>query len=189
MELFKSIRLRAGKNLLGKKLEKTKRKVFYSNFGLVRKIAIVWDASYSDEFPVLSKFCQKMLERNVEVRILGYYPGKHLPDQYTANRYLTCIRRDELNFLYHPISSESAAFINNSFDVLIDMNFHNLLPLRYLSAMSNASFKVGLVDGEKSNSPFDLILEIGKPIRVEDYLNQAVQYLEMINAGEPQKIY
>lgn len=189
MELFKSIRLKAGNNLLRKKLEKTKRKVSYSNFGLVRKIGIVWDASQFDEFPVLSKFYQRMLERNIEVKILGYYPGKHLPDQYTAIRYLTCIRRNELNYFYHPISAESSSFINNAFDILIDINFHNLLPLRYLSTMSKASFKVGPGDPENNNSPFDLMLELEKPLHIEDYLNQVVEYLEMINAGKPQKVY
>jgi hypothetical protein len=150
MELFKNIRLKIGEAILTNKLAKTKRKVFYSNIGLVKKIGIVWDASRSDEFASLSRFNQKMRDRNIEIKILGYFPGEDLPDRYTAIRYLTCIKNQQINFFYHPVSSESNSFISIRFDVLIDINFKKLLPLQYISSLSNAAFKVGLYESEKN---------------------------------------
>ena len=38
------------------------------------------------------------------------------------------------------------------------------------------------------NSPFDLMMELKKPVNVEDYLNQVIHYLEMINSGTVQKV-
>jgi hypothetical protein len=75
MELFKNIRLKLGKNILIKKISKISRKVFYSNFDLIKSIGIVWDASNTSDFPSLTKFHQKMHERNIEVNILGYFSG------------------------------------------------------------------------------------------------------------------
>jgi hypothetical protein len=181
MELFKKIRLNIGKNILTKKISRTKRKVHYSNINHVKSIGIVWDASKPEDFASLSRFHQKMLERNIEVKILGYFPGKNLPDQYTAIRYLTFIRRKEISFFYQPVSSDSNSFINNRFDVLIDINFRNTFPLQFISALSAASFKVGLFDSETSNGPFDLMMEIKNPVGIDNYLNQVIQYLEMIN--------
>jgi hypothetical protein len=189
MELFKNIRLKIGEAILTNKLAKTKRKVFYSNIGLVKKIGIVWDASRSDEFASLSRFYQKMRDRNIEIKILGYFPGEDLPDRYTAIRYLTCIKNQQINFFYHPISSESNSFINIRFDVLIDVNFNKLLPLQYISSLSNAAFKVGLFESETANTAFDLMMELKNPVDVDNYLNQVVQYLEMINAGAVKTVY
>ncbi len=183
MELFKNIRLKIGKSVLEKKLGRTTRKMSFSNFGLARNIGIVWDASNPDEFSCLSKFYQKMHERNIEVSILGYFPGKELPDQYTAIRYLTCIRKKELSFFYLPSSSETGTFIDKRFDILIDINFKKLLPLNYISSLSNAGFKVGLFDSETVDTPFDLMMEMKNPVNVDNYLIQVMQYLEMINSG------
>lgn len=183
MELFKNIRIKIGKALLKKRIAKSNRKLFYSNITLVKTIGIVWDASRIEDFPGLSKFHQKMHEKKIEVKILGYYSGQELPDQYTALRYLTCIKRNELNFIYHPVSSETNTFIGNRFEVLIDINFDNLLPLEYISSLSNAGFKVGLSDPDTIDTPFDLMIEIKHPVNVENYLDQVMIYLEMINSG------
>jgi hypothetical protein len=182
MELFKNTRLKIGKVLLAKKLRKTKRKVYYSNISLVKKIGIVWDASKSHEFNSLSRFHQKMSEKSIDVKIFGYFPGKNLPDQYTAIRFLTCIKSNELNYFYQPASAESNTFINNRFDILIDINFNKLFPLQYISSLSIAGFKVGLHDSEAKVSPFDMMLEIKAPVDIDNYLIQTIQYLEMINA-------
>ena len=183
MELFKNIRLNIGKSILEKKEARTKRKVFYSNFSMTKSIGIVWDASIISDFPALSRFYQKMHEKNIEVKILGYFPGKELPNQYTAVRYLTCLRKADLNFFYHPVSSETDSFIRNKYDILIDINFKKLFPLQIISSLSNASFKVGLFDSGTSTDLFDLMMEINNPVDVDNYLNQIIHYLEMINSG------
>src|SRR5665647_980327 len=141
MELLENIRLKIGNIILKNKLAHSKRKVRYSNMNQVKNIGIVWDASKTEEFASLSKFYQKMNESNIDVKILGYFSGKNLPNQYTAIRFLTCIRKNELNTFYLPVSSETSTFINNHFDILIDINFNKLLPLQYISSLSNAGFK------------------------------------------------
>jgi hypothetical protein len=182
MELFKSIRLKIGAIILREKAAKIKRRMVYNNFNLVKSIGIVWNAANKQEFQSLSKFQQQMNERNIEVQIIGYYDGKNLPDKYTAIRYLSCIRNYEVNWLYIPKSDDTQAFINKKFDVLIDVNFDKIFTLRYITILSNALFKVGLSEPENNSSPFDLIMEIKKPVSVENYLKQIVQYLEMMNS-------
>jgi hypothetical protein len=183
MELFKNARLKIGKRLLKKKLARSKRKVYYSNISLVKKIGIVWDASKPEEFASLSRFHQKMNERNIEVKILGYFPGKELPDQLTAIRYLKCLRKKEINLFYQPVSSESEAFMNTRFDILIDINFKKLFPLQFISTLSVSGLKTGLFEPETTESPFDLMMEMKNPVDIDNYLSQVVQYLELINSG------
>jgi len=178
MELFQKI----GAVILRKKAAKSKRRMVYQNFKVINSIGIVWDASNEQEFKTLAKFHQQMQERNIDVQIIGYYDGKNLPDKYTAIRYLSCIRKNEVNLFGIPKSDDIQAFIYKKFDVLIDINFDNLFTLRYITVLSNALFKVGLSEPENHSAPFDLMMEIKKPVSVDNYLKQVVQYLEMMNS-------
>jgi hypothetical protein len=188
MELFRTIRLKIGAAILHHKSAGMKRKTSYSNLDQVKNIGIVWDASKIEDLTYLSKFCQKMNENKTEVKVLGYFPGNNLPNQYTALRYFSIIKNEELNYFYHPVSSESNSFIKNRFDVLIDLNFKKLLPLQYISSLSNAGLKVGLLEPDVKNNPYDLLMEIKSPVNTEDYLNQVIYYLGMINSGNVQKV-
>lgn len=183
MELFRNTRLKIGKMVLAKKVTRLKRKVNYSDISHVKSIGIVWDSSRSQDFASLSKFYQKMHDRGIEVRIIAYYPGKELPDQYTAIRYLNFIRKDEISVFYLPTSQEPEFFIKNRFDVLIDINFDAALPLSYITSLSASEFKVGLSGTYDGASTFDLMMELKKPVQVENYLSEIIRYLELINAG------
>ena len=183
MELFRSYRLKIGNSILVKKFARMRRKISYTDINNIKNIGILWDADRTGDFATLSKFHQQMQGRNIDVKIIGYYPGKELPDRYTAIRFLSIIRRNELNFFYLPLSTEADVFIKTRFDVLIDINFNRELPLYYIAALSAANFKVGLFSSETDTSVFDLMMEIRKPVQVENYLEQVVHYLEMIKSG------
>lgn len=182
MEIFKNTRLKIARAILKKRMAGSDRKMVYSNFSRVKSIALVWNAAKHNEFQALARFHQRMNERNIDVRILGYYEGKYLPDAYTAIRYLRCIRKSEVNLFFIPESPEIKSFINNKFDVLIDINFEKYFSLLYITNLSKASLKVGLFEVEAIQTPFDLLMEIEKPVNVDNYLNQVIQYLEMINS-------
>ncbi|MFZ2340999.1 MAG: hypothetical protein WAW07_14915 [Bacteroidales bacterium] len=187
MELLRNLRIRIGKSNLAGRIARIRRKPLYINFFHIRTIGIIWDAAIPDDFSVLTRFHQKMAEQNKDVRILGYFPGKELPDRYTAIRYFTCIKKNELNFLYCPVNPDVESFINTKFDLLIDINFRELFPLFYASSLSQAGIKVGLSGENPETSPFDLMISMKNPVNIEKYLDQVLHYLDMINSDSARK--
>jgi len=187
MELFRNLRVKASRSMLAGKVARIKRKPSYINFYSIKSIGIVWDASKTEDFIKLSGFYQRMAEKNIEVKIFGYFPGNELPNQYTAIRYLYCLKRQEVDFFYKPTTQDAAAFSGRSFDVLIDINFNKLLPLCYISSLSQAALKVGLADADPGSSPFDLMISLKNPVTVDRYLEQVLCYLEMINSQTEKK--
>ena len=181
MEMFKNIRLNRGKTILRKKVAKMKRKRFKGNINNSKSIGLVWDASHPDDFAALTQFHQKMAEKEIEVKIMGYFPGKELPDKLTAIRYLTCLKKEDINISYRPVSREADIFINTPFDILIDINFTDVFPLKYISCLSLAGFKVGIFDNQEVNPHYDLMIEFKKDTDINNYLTQVIYYLEMIN--------
>jgi len=181
MELFKKLRIKRGRYILRKKADYVKRNKFKGNLTDVKLIGIVWDATRASDFQYLAQFHQKMQERGVEVKILGFYPDKLLPDCLTAIRYLTCIKKNDLNFFYLPVSEEAENFIKTPFDVLIDINFNDLLPLQYITAMSVASLKIGLFNEGDNSYLYDMMFDLNKNSNVNEYFEHILYYLEMIN--------
>lgn len=182
MELFRRIRIKTGMSLLEGKLKYLERKRAFPGLSSIRSVGIVWDASRTDDFPILTAFHQKMHEKNIEVKILGYFPAKKLPDKYTAIRYLTCLKEKDIDFFYRPKSPEVALFINTRFDVLIDINFNKLFPLVYISSLSVASLKTGLTNDNPEKSPFDLMIDLKKNTGIENFLNQIMHYIGMLSS-------
>lgn len=187
MELFRNLRLKAGKSMLAGKYARVGRKVHYTNFQSVNSIGLVWDASKPEEFLLLSRFHQKLADLKIDLTIFGFFPGKELPDQYTAIRYLTCLKKSETDFFYRPASPEARKFIEKRFDILIDTNFQQHFPLVYVTSLSQASFKVGLTDINPEAAPFDLMISMKKPVTLENYLDQVLYYLRMINSDSSRK--
>jgi hypothetical protein len=187
MELFRKLRVMAGRSLLSGKIARIARKPNFINFYNIKTIGLVWDASRTEDFVVLTRFHQKMAEINKDVRIFGFFPEKGFPDQYTAIRYLTCLKKQEVNFFYLPLNSEAESFIKTKFDVLIDINFKRLFPLIYISSLSQAGLKVGLAGSEPESSPFDMMISMKPPVSIESYLEQVLYYLDMINSESARK--
>ena len=179
MKLFGKLRLKVGSRSLRKKIERITRNISYSNINSVRKIGLVWDASNPNDFKNISAFYTKMGQRGINVKVIGFYDHKELPGEYTAIHYFTCLKRSDLNFFFRPSTPECDAFIDEKFDVLIDINFKRIFPLHYITSMSRGSIKVGL-HTDDSSAPFDLMIDKREPA-VNDYLEQVVHYLEMIN--------
>jgi hypothetical protein len=187
MELLRSLRVRAGRSKLSGKMARITRKPYFINFYNIKSIGIVWDASKTEDFIILSRFYQKMAEQNKEVKIFGYFPGRDLPDKYTAIRFLTCVKKKEINFFYCPVHPDTEAFIKTKFDVLIDINFKKHFPLFYVTSLSQAGLKVGLADSQPLASPFDLMISMKSPVNLENYLEQVLYYLDMINSETAKK--
>jgi len=184
MELFKNFRLNRGQSVLRKKLSRTRRKKFRGNISSAKRIGLIWDASNPDEFSVLSQFHQKLAERNIDLSILGYYPAKEIPDKITAIRYLVCLKTQDLNYTFRPVSDEASRFISSGLDILIDANFRNHFPLEYISTLSDAGFKVGIFDNGYKQPQFDLMIDVDRKSGLNNYLEQVVHYLEMINTSQ-----
>jgi len=181
MEMFKDFRLSRGKSVLRKRQAKLKRTRFTNNISQAKTMGVVWDASNPDDFQALSQFHQKMAERNIDVKIIGFFPGKELPAKLTAIMYLTCFKKDDLNFFYKPVAQEAGQFIHTRFDILIDINFNKIFPLTFISSLSLAGFKVGVFDNNGLESPFDLMMEFNKVTDIKTYLTEVINYLELIN--------
>jgi hypothetical protein len=182
MELFRSLRIKAGTNILRKKSLKVRRRREFVNITKARTIGIVWDIVRNEDLAAISDFILKMNERGIRVDVIGIFHGNLLPDNLTALRYINCLKREDLSYTYRPKTTEAEAFMNSAFDILIEISFRDCLPVRYLSTLTPARCRVCCDPGDNQNRDFaDIMISTGNSRDVRGYLNQVVTYLEIIN--------
>ena len=124
MEILKNFRLAVGKSYVNRRLKKFYRIKKFNSLRNAHKIGIVWDGSNLDSFNDITKFYREMQEKGIQVDIICYYPGKVLPNEYTALRYLTCFKKNDLNLFFIPHISELDEFMATPYEILIDINRH-----------------------------------------------------------------
>jgi hypothetical protein len=73
------------------------------------------------------------------------------------------------------------AFIGHHFDVLINMSIHkNYKGLDYISALSNASFRIGPWYPQQQHNPYDLCLATGASASLEEWIHELMHTLDKI---------
>ena len=85
-----------------------------------------------------------------------------------------------------PKTSAGLDFLEQQFDILIDISIIKTIPLLYLLVHSKAKFKVGW-QGEGNNF-YDLNIDVSKNPNSQYLMEQIVYYLENINEGSLNKV-
>lgn len=185
MGLMVSLRLKAGRMMLHRRLTALRRMKQDFSLDSVRKVGILWDASFENEFQHLAALNRQLAEAGKSVEVLAWIPGKSVPDRLTGLTYMKFLRKSDLNWAYFPVSEDARKFSESKFDLLIDINPSSLFQLTAITAISPASMKVGPdMNGEPENSPYDLMIKGARPFNVGFFLEQVMYYLSLIGSPE-----
>jgi hypothetical protein len=185
MKIFGSLGAAIGKRILRSKVKSLNRKRSFVNLSSAKQIGILWDITSPDDLKTINAFIHRLNERPVEVSVLGFFQGKNLPDNLTAIRHLSCVKKEEVSWTGRPMTNEAKEFNNRPFDVLIEIAFKDYLPLRFIAATSLARLKVAPASQSgRDQSHTDMLIEVKTRNNIEEYLEQVIFYLKMINRQE-----
>lgn len=177
---FEGIRKKIGSYLLKQESSAIKRKKQAFNLNEAKSFAIVFEASKMEDVELVKKYVNYLKELKKKVRIIGYFNSEHQPNFTYSKLEYEFFATDKLNWYLKPGGSFITDFINEEFDVLIDLNINDYFPLKYVSTLSKAKFKVGKFT-EDNKSIFDLLIENDKANGFKYFLRQVDIYLSMIN--------
>jgi hypothetical protein len=85
----------------------------------------------------------------------------------------------DLNYYGFPNNIIVRNFINESFDILIDLTANRVVPLRLILYFSKSSFKVGSFSAENKRF-YDLMIETD-PSDYLEYVKHVFNYLKIFN--------
>ncbi|MGE5350109.1 MAG: DUF6913 domain-containing protein [Actinomycetota bacterium] len=185
MGLFYNLRLKAGRMMLQKRLSALRRMKQDFSFDRVKKIGILWDASFENDFQHLAALNRQLAETGKSIEVMAWVPGKSVPDRLTGLSYMRFLRKGDLNWALLPVSEDARKFVETRYDLLIDINPSSLFQLSSLASLSSAPMKVGPdITDRPEETPYDLMIQTAQPFSIAHFLEQAMHYLAIIGSPE-----
>jgi len=144
-----------------------------------KTIGIVFEATDSNTFEMVKKFIQQLKEYTKNVHVIGYVDEKLTPNYSYIKTDIDLFNKKELQNFYRPQSAYIKTFMEDEKDLLIDLNIHQKIPLRYIAAASKAKCKVAMHLPE-NEAMHDLLIAVSPQQGLEFYMQQTIKYIEAV---------
>ncbi len=164
---------------LQKSLRGQNRTRVVHNLDTAQSAGILFDASHPKHFESVEQFYRELGKKMKDVRVLGYFRGKEMPNQYLFKKDITFYQKKDLNWYRKPVKPEVDDFIARPFDILIDLSLSTDFPFQYIVAMSPAQLKVGHFTPGRNY--YDLMIHVEKDPSIDYLIEQITHYLGTIN--------
>ena len=183
MGLFENIRKKWGKNKISKILT-TPRKAKTVNYANAKSIGIVYEIKTKDYQFFVNDFVDYLREEIgfKTIVTLGYYKSKESPTFLDLGNKYQFINKTHLSWSFIPQSNDTDEFIQQDFDILIDLTQEYIVPIKYLVASSKAKFKIGRYSDDNHDF-FDFMVSLNEKQNVKDFLDQVNHYLKQIKTA------
>ena len=138
-------------------------------------IGILFDASDPDKIALVNSFSDGLKRDKKKIVLLGFYDAP----KNAINFNFSYFNKKNLNWYLEPQGAVVKEFISRRFDILINAYVGENLPLEYVSALSQASFRIGTFDKEKTYA-YDLMVDLKGERDLRVLMTQYKHYLEML---------
>lgn len=175
----KELRYKISDYLLQREIKKSTRKPTLVPFSHAKSIGILYDATIDNDYELVKSYVKDLRGTSKDVLALGFFDNKELPGTRFMKLGLDLFTRKSLNWKMKPNHPIVNSFLNKEFDILICLSLDKSIPLRYVSSMTKASFKIGKYDPQ-CEGIYDFMIKVeGKPT-LRQMIEQVNHYLNLI---------
>lgn len=167
--------------MIGRKLKKRSRNRKVCNLRSARTVGIVFKCENNHMFEAVHNFVKKCRDEGKDVFAIGYVPEKKVPENYVLRKSLHFFCISDLNWYYKPVKPFVEVFINERFDLLIDLSVNTSYPVKYITALSDSGFKAG--KRMEGTDHLDLCIDIRESRDIDYLLQQIIHYLNLLNSS------
>lgn len=149
------------------------------NFHSAEKVGILYKDEDENHFNKVKAYARFLKDQfNIKyVRSLGFVDEvtKRLPPWQSQKLEFEFFSREDLNWHLRPVQNVSG-FLQDDFDILIDLTGGDVVPMNFILKESRASMKVGW-RGSKAERYCDFIINMGEEKSMEKFIDQLNLYL------------
>ncbi len=173
-----------------RKLKAAERVAAISNYHFANRIGIVYVANGESDFVLVKQFI-KYLKGEYGIRHIGalaFVDSTEVPDYFLRAINQDWILQKNLKWNFRPFGESYDKFIQEPYDILIDLTNGDSLPMLFAQKESKAGFKVGKA-GANNEEQFDLLIDVKEGDTFDKYLKKINYFLKMINQPKEKKEY
>ena len=178
-----NLRLKVARMLLRKKIARVKRQKMLYDFASAKYIGVLCSPHNEIDTGHLKAFLQYLSQKGIRYSVFGYFDENQIPENFLYWKGIDFITRKDLNFFFMPEGTMVDKFVGEPFDMLINCTIVNYFPVEYISQLSVAKFKVGIM--REDEPAYDLMIDIEKNRTIEYFLKNLEKYLS--NLRKPQE--
>ncbi|KAF0236277.1 MAG: hypothetical protein FD181_2848 [Prolixibacteraceae bacterium] len=168
---IKDIKEKIARRKLAKITSAIERTPVFPNINTVKTIGVIWQPTQKEAFQYLKSYFNRE-----QVIFRGFCVFEAITNPHQDANTLTV---KDLDFWGLPKKDKVDEFINIRFEVLFNIAFEDNLVLDYITALSQARFKVGST--QIINNYFDLNINIGENQDAVYLAKQQIFYLAQLN--------
>ena len=174
--MFNKLREGWGKYKLAQKLKHLQMHRAIVGLGQAEYIGILFNVSDLRSEEIVKRLVKHLVKQNKRVKCLGYVDLKerlNIPMSTLRFDYFTS---KELDFGYVPKSTAADHFMEERFDLLLDLDLENDFPVQCISQLSQAKCKVG---PQFVGQHYDISIKLQEQ-DLTKMVEESLRYLEMI---------
>ena len=166
------LKFKIASKILSSQLASISREKKVFNLDTATSAGIFWEIDQKESFDLIEK---ELTSAGIKTVGLCYFPLKKAVIPSDINGFT----RKQTTWSEIPKTEVAENFIDQKFDILIDLTGQKHLPIIYLTALSVASFKIGYACSFQNN--FDLNIEFKERPETSQLTEQILYYLKRIN--------
>ena len=179
MNTLTKLRMAAGNLIFMRQIRQPQKRRQVVSFREARKIGMLYDATEESDFETVKQYVKTIRADHKEAFALGYVDRKELSRNQFAQLGLDFFTKKDLKWNMIPQSLEVRNFINEPFDILINLNSGSCFPLNYITALSKARFRIGRYNKNLVNN-FDMMIDAGNSTSLGNFIKETDRYLRII---------
>jgi hypothetical protein len=181
MNLINQIRLYFWTRNFEREVIKVQRNRGVFSLDTASSIGILFDATDQGTYDKVCEFIKSLQDKNKNVRAIAFIRAKAVPYYCIPKLSFDFFTNKDLNWYYKPIKKYIDEFIDQDFNLCINLDLNDDLPLKYISGLSRANLKVGVYQ-EKDMRYYDLMIHMEDRNDLDDYISQINHYLSVMKA-------
>jgi hypothetical protein len=143
---------------------------------------IIWNPSDEGSIETYEYLRRTLKNKGIKARGIGHIDSKHEKDTFATIAQSGFSNRVNVSWSGKPKSGDGVQFMQEPFEILIDLSIRKNLALQYILVHSPAVFKIGWESSEYNY--YDLNIDIKANPQCRYLMEQIIYYLENINVKE-----
>jgi hypothetical protein len=157
------------------KIRNTRIKTLHNS----KSVGILWNPSDEGSIESFELLRKTLQNKGIKSTGIAYIDSNREMETLTTITHSGFLHRRNVRWFGRPQTSDGMQFVQENFDILIDLSIIKNVALLYILVHSKATFKVGW-QGLEFNY-YDLNIDVSEKPQCKYLMEQAVFYLESIN--------
>ncbi len=179
LQVLDNIKTTIGSIFLRRNMSRSDERHNRLPFDQMQEIGIVYNAGDKTDEAAVQTFANELRDQGKKVFLLGYVHLKHLPHSKKIHITSEFFWKEKLSFFNLPDPARIGRFLDIRFDVLMNLYFDELLPLKGVAALSKARYRVG-ANVKDAVRLYDCVLDTGSNHDVYNLAKQMEHYLKVM---------